>query len=356
MATLATELPNAAATRAGSGRATDADGRAATDPGGGVPRLRVDGASHSYGDQPVLRGMSLALYPGEIYGLLGPNGAGKSTLLKAICGRFKLDNGSVRLDGADPMRSGAARRRIGFVPQEIALYSHLTVAENLAVFARLAGIARRELSGVITLALADTGLTRHRDVLCRALSGGYQRRLNICASLLHQPPVLVLDEPTVGIDIDAREAIHALLRKLKARGTAILLTTHELDQAEALSDRVGIMSDGRMLLEGVPEVLVRQAFDGCMELIAVLGKVTAEQVRLLSAHGFTAGGHPGSWMALANPEGLDLAILTRELTATGLAVKELRMRAPDLASLFQLTVKPNDPAVSDAAAEPGRPL
>jgi ABC-2 type transport system ATP-binding protein len=356
MAILATELPNVPAASAEPSFVSGAVGHATTGPDSGVPRLRVDGATHSYGNQPALRGISLALYPGEIYGLLGPNGAGKSTLMKAICGRFTLDSGSVRLDGADPTRSSAARRRIGFVPQEIALYSHLTVAENLAVFARLAGVARRNLSGVIALALADTGLTRHRDVLCRALSGGYQRRLNICASLLHQPPVLVLDEPTVGIDIDAREAIHALLRKLKARGTAILLTTHELDQAEALADRVGIMNDGRMLLEGVPEVLLKQAFGGYMELIAVLGKVTAAQVRLLVAHGFTAGGHPGSWMALANPEGLDLAILTRELTAAGLAVKELRMRAPDLASLFQLTVKPNDPAVSDAAAEPGRPL
>lgn len=307
-------------------------------------RLMVRAASHAFGSRMALDGVDLEIRPGEIFGLLGPNGAGKSTLMRAICGRLALDRGTIRLDGADPNTDAAARRQIGFVPQDIALYGYLTVRENLAVFAELSGVSRADIPEAIARSLARTGLTPRADQLCRTLSGGYQRRVNICASILHQPALLVLDEPTVGIDIDAREAIHALLLDLRARGTAILLTTHDLDQAQSLSNRVGILQRGRFIRSGAPADLIREAFAGQTELIAVLGKVDAQRNAALRVLGLTPAAAHGTWMCLAPPTGIDLQAVSRRIAATGVTVKELRVREPDLATLFVAAVKAGAPA------------
>jgi ABC-2 type transport system ATP-binding protein len=304
-----------------------------------ITRLAVVGASHRFGTRVALANVNLELHEGEIFGLLGPNGAGKSTLMKAICGRLALDHGTITLDGADPRTDTHVRRKIGFVPQDIALYGYLTVRENLAVFAQLAGVARAEIADVIRRALEQTELTPRADQLCRTLSGGYQRRVNICASILHEPTLLVLDEPTVGIDIDAREAIHSLLLQLRARGTAILLTTHDLDQAQTLSDRIGIMQAGRFVREGTPADLLRAAFQGQTELITVLGNVDANRAGALRALGLTPTATPNTWMCLAPPAAIDLQAVSRRLVATGVTIKELRIRDPDLATLFVAALK-----------------
>ncbi len=314
---------------------------AAVEPSG---RLVVRNARHNFGKRVALADVDLEIRPGEIFGLLGPNGAGKSTLMKAICGRLTLDQGTIELDGADPASSADVRTRIGFVPQDIALYSYLTVRENLAVFAELAGVPRPQIAEAIAQGLARTGLTPRADQLCRTLSGGYQRRVNICASILHQPALLVLDEPTVGIDIEAREAIHTLLLNLRARGTAILLTTHDLDQAQTLSDRVGILQAGRFIREGTPADLLRDAFIGQTELIAVLGKVDPGRATALRTLGLQPSTTPGTWMCLAPPAAIDLQAVSRRLTATGVVVKELRIRDPDLATLFVAALKTGAPA------------
>ncbi len=302
-------------------------------------RLAVAGTRHNFGARAALADVDLELHEGEIFGLLGPNGAGKSTLMKAICGRLALDHGTIKLDGADPRTNPHARRKIGFVPQDIALYGYLTVRENLAVFAQLAGVARANMADVIGHALEITDLSPRADQLCRTLSGGYQRRVNICASILHEPTLLVLDEPTVGIDIDAREAIHTLLRDLRAHGTAILLTTHDLDQAQTLSDRIGIMQAGRFVREGTPADLLRAAFHGQTELITVLGNVDAHRAGALRALGLTPTAAPGTWMCLAPPAAIDLQAVSRRLIATGVTIKELRVRDPDLATLFVAALK-----------------
>jgi ABC-2 type transport system ATP-binding protein len=304
-----------------------------------VTRLSVTGASHRFGSRVALADVHLALHEGEIFGLLGPNGAGKSTLMRAICGRLALDQGTISLDGGDPRTHTLVRRRIGFVPQDIALYGYLTVRENLAAFAQLAGVPRAEIANVIGRALAQTELTARADQLCRTLSGGYQRRVNICASILHDPALLVLDEPTVGIDIDAREAIHTLLRGLRAHGTTILLTTHDLDQAQTLSDRVGIMQGGRFVREGTPADLLRDAFHGQTELITVLGNVDAPRAGALRALGLAPTAAPNTWMCLAPPAAIDLQAVSRRLVATGVTIKELRVRDPDLATLFVAALK-----------------
>ena len=299
------------------------------------PRIVVNEARHSFGTRRVLDGVGLHVVPGEIYGLLGPNGAGKTTLMKAICGRLNLDSGSVRIDSKNPRTSRAARRNIGFVPQDIALYAYLTVRENLTVFARLAGLRRTAIKSAVDEVLERTGLAPRASQLCRSLSGGYQRRVNICASILHNPSVLVLDEPTVGIDVDAREAIHALLKGIAAQGTAILLTTHDLDQAQTLASRIGILKSGRFIAEGAPAGLLRDTFGTRKELTAIFGTPPdAAGAQRLNHMGFGTTLSPAAWSCLVSSANIDVAGLTRLLGLAGLPPKEIRVREPDLGSLF----------------------
>ena len=303
------------------------------------PTVVVRGARHRFGQHLALAGVDVEIRRGEIYGLLGPNGAGKTTLMKAICGRIKLDEGQVRLDGKDPRKDRATRCKIGFVPQDIALYANLTVRENLRAFARLAGVRRRDVRNVVAQGLERMGLSERADQLCRTLSGGFQRRVNICASILHKPSLLVLDEPTVGIDIDAREAIHRLLLDLRSQGTSILLTTHDLDQAQALSDRVGILIAGRFVAEGRPVDVLQQLFEGRMELVVELASLPdASASAALQALGL--GPSPTnqtraelSWTGYFRPDELDLKSVEQRLASAGVAVKEMRLRQPGLTSL-----------------------
>jgi ABC-2 type transport system ATP-binding protein len=297
--------------------------------------VNVVGAYHTYGGRIVLDNVYLDLRAGEIYGLLGPNGAGKTTLMRALCGRFRLDGGHVLVNGADPNRDSAARRGIGFVPQDIALFAHLSVRENLEVFGRFAGLQPGVLTERIELVMVLAGLTERGDQICGTLSGGYQRRVNICASILHRPSVLVLDEPTVGIDIDAREAVHGILQGLRAQGTAIMLTTHDLEQAEQLSDRVGIMIGGRLVVEGAPSALVNLHFSSTKEVVVTLSeRPTAEVGATFSEMDVSQTQNPIVWSMRVAAEALEAGALARGLSEAGIRVKELRIREPDLASVF----------------------
>jgi ABC-2 type transport system ATP-binding protein len=295
----------------------------------------IRNAHHAYGEREVLKGANLTLAAGEIYTLLGPNGAGKSTLMKALCGRLKLDRGQVRIAGGDPGVKREARQKVGFVPQNIALYAHLTVEENLSVFARLAGLNRRDAKVAVERLLERAGLTDRAHQITRTLSGGYQRRVNIAIAMLHDPAVLILDEPTVGIDVDAREKIHALLFDVRHSGTAVLLTTHDLEQAEAVSDRVGLLNDGTVLAEGVPKDLVGRVFGASRELIVLLARAPETMGRAaLELYGLRSTQSPLTWFGVASAEGIDVGRMQTRFNSAGLTVKEIRTRAPDLSSLF----------------------
>ncbi|NJL27997.1 MAG: ABC transporter ATP-binding protein [Thermoanaerobaculia bacterium] len=174
-----------------------------------MPVLEVTDAARRYGEVAALCGVDLQLERGEWLGLLGPNGAGKTTLVRAIAGRVRLDRGEIALFG----------QRLGVVPQEIALYPALTARENLVTFGSLHGLGRRELTLRIAWALAWTGLAERADEPVRGFSGGMKRRLNIAASVLHRPDVLLLDEPTVGVDPQSRERIWQMLAELRRGGT-----------------------------------------------------------------------------------------------------------------------------------------
>jgi len=305
------------------------------------PILTVSGVTHAYGDRIVLRGVDLTLEPGEIYALLGPNGAGKTTLIKSICGRFRPDGGEVRLNGQDPARVSAARASLGLVPQEIALYAHLTVAENLAAFASLAQAPRRTIPAAVQRAMELTRTVDRAHVPVRHLSGGYQRRANIAAAIVHQPALLILDEPTVGVDIDAREALDAVIRGLRDLGVAVLLTTHDLEQAGALADRVGFLREGCLVLEGQPRTLIAEAFGAQMEVLVELsGEPDASGEALLIAAGLSRTAHRAKLWTRLDIDGYAAAgRLDKQLRKAGLIPREIRVREPSLQNLFSLVAE-----------------
>ncbi len=227
-------------------------------------------ASHlhkAYGPVVAVQDVSINLYPGEILGLLGPNGAGKSTTIAMLSGLLAPDRGRITLDGK-PFGPHARdlKARIGLVPQDLALYPDLTARENLRFWARMYGLSGRDGERRIGEVLDMVGLTPYADRLVRTYSGGMKRRLNLAAGVLHRPAVLFLDEPTVGVDPQSRHAIFDLVRSLAESGTAVLYTTHYMEEAQALCHRVAIMDRGRIIAEGAPETLIRQIGGGMIRL------------------------------------------------------------------------------------------
>ncbi len=297
--------------------------------------LTVAGARRRFGDRVALDGVGLELCAGEIYGLLGPNGAGKTTLVRAISGRLRLDGGSVDLCGGDPAGDANARRRLGLVPQELALYPDLTARENLTVFGRLMGLDRGAGRAAADELLAGIGLTDRASDVVATLSGGMKRRLNVAAGVIHRPRVLLLDEPTVGVDPTAREAIHDLLRGLRRDGMAILLTTHDLEQAAELADRVGLLIDGRIRAEGPVPELVAEVFGAGQELTVGLGVDPGETGRAaLRDAGLEPTFDALVWSGRLDGGTSGLASVTRGLEASGVAIDEVRVREPGLRGVF----------------------
>ncbi|MEO0482104.1 MAG: ABC transporter ATP-binding protein [Planctomycetota bacterium] len=238
---------------------------ALVDPGasGGDTRavLTLQGVTKSFGTLCAVEGLSLRAERGRVLGLLGPNGAGKSTTLAMVTGRLKPDAGSIHIgedEDRSPPSSGAARRRMGIAPQEIALYDELSAEENLRLFARLYGLRGADARSAATRGLERVGLhSRARDRVGR-FSGGMKRRLNLAAAVVHGPALVLLDEPTAGVDPQSRLAIFDLVRALRDEGCAVVYTTHYLEEAEKLCDTVAIVDRGRVLAEGAVADLVAQ--------------------------------------------------------------------------------------------------
>lgn len=238
--------------------------------------LECRGLEKSYGDRHAVRGVGFEIVRGETYGLLGPNGAGKTTTISMICGLLARDAGEVVVDGK-PLEttSTEAKNAIGYVPQDLAIYPDLTARENLTFFGRLYGMARADLKQRSSEILEITGLADRSDERTDGFSGGMKRRLNIGIALLHKPRLLVLDEPTVGVDPQSRNAILSSVETLSDEGMAVLYTTHYMEEAERLCDRVGIIDEGEVKAEGTRR-----------ELVAILG----ERDRARRRHRFDSPG------------------------------------------------------------------
>ncbi len=301
--------------------------------------LEVRRAHKAFSHRTILQHLDLTLQAGELYVLLGANGAGKTTLLRAICGRVAKIEGTIRVAGRDPRRDRRARSLLGIVPQSIALYPHLTARENLLALGRLAGVSGADLHSAVDSVLARIGLVERAGDLTRTLSGGMQRRLNIAAGTLHGPRILLLDEPTVGVDPAAREEIHEMLLDLKRRGITILMTTHDLDQAAVIADRVGFLIDGSIRLEGPPTALIKQTFGEDREITVTLAQgIDQRSGALLEREGLRPLENGLTWVGTLNDGFSDLSRIAGRLGSAGVPVDELRVREPSLRGVyFRLT-------------------
>ena len=246
-----------------------------------APVVEVIDLSKTYGNggPPALQGLNLSVEEGESFGLLGPNGAGKTTAISIICGLLRPNSGTVRLFGRDVTADPSIHRGLfGLVPQETALYGSLTARENLMYFGRMQGLSGRRLTGRVQTVL---DLLEHRADDRRrvdAFSGGMKRRLNLGVALLDEPPLLILDEPTVGIDVQSRNSILTSLGLLNNDGMTLVYTSHYMEEVERLCTRVAIMDHGRVLDQGrQEELLVRHP--GCDNLEDVFLHLTGRQLR-----------------------------------------------------------------------------
>jgi ABC-2 type transport system ATP-binding protein len=237
--------------------------------------LHLSNLRKAFGSIQAVDDLSLEIRPGEIFGLLGPNGAGKTTIVNLAVGLLKPDGGQVRLDGYDPL-DPRARSRVGVATQALALYDDLTGEENLRFFGKIQGLKGDQLSRRVAFALEFAQLTDRRKHRVKTYSGGMQRRLNMAVALVHDPPLLLLDEPTVGVDPQSRKAIFEAILALRREGRAILYTTHYMEEAQRLCDRVGIMDHGKLMAldtvhnlisaHGGKDVLVVERDDGEVRL------------------------------------------------------------------------------------------
>jgi len=296
--------------------------------------IRVETLTKKFGDKTAVDGVSFAVGSGEIYGLLGPNGAGKTTTLSMISGLLAPDSGRITFEGvdlaSDPL---GCKRQLGIVPQDVAIYEELSATENLRFWGSLYGLAGKALAQAVEQALAQVGLSGRAREAVKTFSGGMKRRLNLALGLVHSPRALLLDEVTVGIDPQARASILEVVRTVADAGTAVIYTSHYLEEAERLCDRIGIVDHGRMLAEGTLEEL--KAKLGEEELVTLWGRFPEEvartalsdlpAVRVISAEAgriaFTAGGQGAA--------GLLGAIYGKNL-----AIDRVAIEPPSLNALF----------------------
>jgi ABC-2 type transport system ATP-binding protein len=238
--------------------------------------LTLSGVRKSYGRAPAVEGLTLEVRRGEIFGLLGPNGAGKSTTVHLAVGLLRPDAGEVRLDGGDPAEP-AVRRKVGLAPQALALYDQLTGRENLEFFGRTYGLGGAALASGVARALEFVRLADRARDRVDTYSGGMKRRLNLAAALVHDPALILLDEPTVGVDPQSRNAIFDSIKALRDEGRTVIYTTHYMEEAERLCDRVGIMDHGTLLaLDTVDALIARHAGAPRLVLQGPAGEETIE--------------------------------------------------------------------------------
>lgn len=281
--------------------------------------LQMSDVRTRYGDREVLRGVSLTIHSGEAHCLLGENGAGKTTLIRTILGRVRPDHGGVTVCGG-----------IGLVPQDIALFPRLTARENLATFARLAGLPAAVIPSRVRDLCGKVGLSDRMDARVDTLSGGWRRRVNIAAAILHCPALLILDEPTVGVDGAARDGLHALVRHLTRQGMGVLMTTHDMAEAEAVCTHVAILTGGRLVVSGPIQATLRARFADRLKLSLALCPGTATQD--LAAMGFEiTAGSPTTLVA----DDADAMSVVSRVRAAGIGLEGFTVARPGLGRLYR---------------------
>jgi ABC-2 type transport system ATP-binding protein len=301
------------------------------------PILTITDLSKTYapGRPPALKAVNLTIDKGEIFALLGPNGAGKTTLINIICGIVTPSTGRVLADGHDILRDyRAARARIGLVPQELTTDAFESVWSTVSFSRGLFG--RRRDPSLVERVLRDLSLWERRDDRIMTLSGGMKRRVMIAKALAHEPDILFLDEPTAGVDVELRKDMWALVRRLRAGGVTIILTTHYIDEAEEMSDRIGIITRGELILTEEKATLMRKL--GKRQLTLTLKEPMARLPEALAGWpiALAAGGNELQYTFDANVDGGrgDIPGLLRACDAAGVTFKDLSTRQSSLEDIF----------------------
>jgi ABC-2 type transport system ATP-binding protein len=300
------------------------------------PLVAINGLVKKYGGRVAVQDVSFSIQEGEIFGLLGPNGAGKTTTLSILSTLLIPDEGKVTISDCDLIREAKqVKRLIGSVPQELALYPTLSAWDNLAFFGRIYGLQGLELKGRITTVLALVGLSDRAGDAVRTFSGGMKRRLNIAAGLIHKPRILFLDEPTVGVDPQSRNFIFEHVERLNEEGMTIVYTTHYMEEAERLCDRVAIMDQGRVLALDSTKGLIDMLGGG----VIYLGLSQAALESLLPAvgalgHVSTVAREDGRFKIETKNARLALLELIELCSAHNVSILSLEMLEPNLESVF----------------------
>ncbi|HZW26924.1 MAG TPA: ABC transporter ATP-binding protein [Trueperaceae bacterium] len=300
------------------------------------PLLEVSHLSRSFGQHRAVKDVSFTIHEGETYGLLGPNGAGKTTTISMVSGVLRRDAGEVRLDGV-PVSTKDTRGRgaIGLVPQDLAIYPDLTARENLRFFGRLYGMAGAALGRRVDEVLELVGLTDRAGSLARTYSGGMKRRLNIAVGLLHRPKLLILDEPTVGVDPQSRNAILESVELLAGEGVAVLYTTHYMEEAERLCDRVGIIDEGEVKAEGTRRELVDLVGGEDVVRLEATGELGPAATALEGLDGVRrVDVQAGTLQVVTTGAARLLPAIVERVAAAGGGVARVEVSEPDLESVF----------------------
>jgi ABC-2 type transport system ATP-binding protein len=292
--------------------------------------LKIEALVKRFGQVTAVDGITLELRNGECLGLLGPNGAGKSTLIRSIVGRVIPNAGRVAIFGA-PANSAAARTALGWVPQELALYPRLTCSENLESFGRYQGLTGNGLQQAVAWCLDWAALQDRAGELSKNLSGGMRRRLNMAAGLIHRPKLVLMDEPTVGVDPQSRNRIFEMIEKLHSEGTAIIYTTHYMEEAERLCDRVAIVDHGRIIALGTKDELVQNAFASRSQVLARFADSAAGVGAWVEQHG---GRLVDSTAEFTVEHPTEIAGLLDDAAKAGLELVDISLRRANLESVF----------------------
>lgn len=296
-----------------------------------MPVLTVSNATKSFGKVTALAGASFELQEGELLALLGPNGAGKTTLIRAITGRVRLDGGAISLFGT-VLSGGHTPGEVGVVPQDVALYPLMTARENLHAFGSLQGLSGKGLREHVDWALEHTGLTDRDSEPIGRFSGGMRRRLNIACGIVHRPRIVLLDEPTVGVDPQSRDRIYDALAGLRATGVSLLLTTHHLEEAEARCSRTIIIDHGKVIAAGtVPELVDLTV--GRHRLVTLRLDAPFDPQSRDGAIEIDAA-DPRIGRARLKDVGLELPPLLERLHRAGRLVEDIDVRGPSLQAVF----------------------